>query len=44
MNMANLKQNLLKTKQNKTQNTLGTLITRRGVYTHTFPQEIIIIN
>ena len=32
----NVKQNILKTKQN-TQKTLGTLITRKGVYKHIFP-------
>ena len=32
----NVRQNLLKTEQN-TQKTLGTLITRRGVYAYNFP-------
>ena len=32
----NIKQNLLKIKEN-TQTILGALITRRGVYTYTFP-------
>ena len=39
----NIKQNLLKTKQN-TQKTSGTLITTRtGIYTYTFPKEMNII-
>ena len=32
----NIKQNLLETKEN-TQQILGAFITRRGVYTYTFP-------